>query len=462
MQYQKRIIEALIRQGKRGDAARLNNEILKEDSKDPDARALVASMLLDSGQISKAVSELQDVVNATPNNFVARYHLGRAHAARGEWEQARQQFVEAIRQRQDYLPARVALGELQLSRGEYDTSLQSAGEILALNPQSIPGRLMQASALAGLKKTPEARNVLETVLKNRPDSAEAWFQLGGLNLAEQKYGPAEDAFRKSYQLNPSTIRPLVGIAQSYAERNRMADAIEVLTTESQKRPDRLDLQMSLASFQARAGKYDPAIKDLQAALPRVEHKDPKTASELEFQIGEIYRQKGDAQNAIYWLRKAKEFQPDNFAILANLALLLDATGRAQEARSLYEESLRKEPDNPIMLNNLAFLMAQNGGDLDQALTLAQRAKQRLPESQEVSDTLGMIYLQKNLSDSALQIFRGLVKDQPNNATFRIHLALALLQKGDKLSARRELQDALEARPQPADTLKIKELMGKIS
>jgi len=128
MQYQKRIIEALIRQGKRGDAARLNNEILKEDSKDPDARALVASMLLDSGQISKAVSELQDVVNATPNNFVARYHLGRAHAARGEWEQARQQFVEAIRQRQDYLPARVALGELQLSRGEYDTSLQSAGE----------------------------------------------------------------------------------------------------------------------------------------------------------------------------------------------------------------------------------------------------------------------------------------------------------------------------------------------
>ena len=74
----------------------------------------------------------------------------------------------------------------------------------------------------------------------------------------------------------------------------------------------------------------------------------------------------------------------------------------------------------------------------------------------------MIYLQKNLSDSALQIFRGLVKDQPNNATFRIHLALALLQKGDKLSARRELQDALEARPQPADTLKIKELMGKIS
>ena len=107
-------------------------------------------------------------------------------------------------------------------------------------------------------------------------------------------------------------------------------------------------------------------------------------------------------------------------------------------------------------------MAQNGGDLDQALTLAQRAKQRLPESQEVSDTLGMIYLQKNLNDNALQIFRGLVKEQPNNATFRIHLALALLQKGDKLSAKRELQDALGARPQPADTMKIKQLMEKIS
>jgi len=88
--------------------------------------------------------------------------------------------------------------------------------------------------------------------------------------------------------------PLVGIAQSYAERNRMADAIEVLTTESQKRPDRLDLQMSLASFQARAGKYDPAIKDLQAALPRVEHKDPKTASEL----GRVIKDAQSLQHAI--------------------------------------------------------------------------------------------------------------------------------------------------------------------
>ena len=70
---------------------------MKDNPKDSDARGLQASLLLDRGDVQKAISELQAVVNAAPDNFVARYNLGRAHVARGEWEQARQQFTDAIR-----------------------------------------------------------------------------------------------------------------------------------------------------------------------------------------------------------------------------------------------------------------------------------------------------------------------------------------------------------------------------
>src|SRR5205085_3471831 len=133
-----------------------------------------------------------------------------------------------------------------------------------------------------------------------------------------------------------------------------------------------------------------------------------------------------------------------------------------EARKMYEESLRREPDNPVLLNNLAFLLAQQGSDLDQALTLAQRAKQRLPENAEVADTLGWIYLKKNLNAGAIQIFQGLVKQQPNNPTFHYHLALALLQQGDKSGARKELERALETKPDPTEAGKIKDLISKLA
>ena len=114
--YQKRIIEVLMRQGKRAEAAEVNAAILKESPNDNDARGLKATFLLDKGDIAKALAELQSVVTRSPENPVARFNLGRAHAARGEFEQARQQFSKAIELRPDYVLARLALAQLQVTR----------------------------------------------------------------------------------------------------------------------------------------------------------------------------------------------------------------------------------------------------------------------------------------------------------------------------------------------------------
>jgi tetratricopeptide (TPR) repeat protein len=106
-------------------------------------------------------------------------------------------------------------------------------------------------------------------------------------------------------------------------------------------------------------------------------------------------------------------------------------------------------------------MAETGGDLNQALTYAQRAKQRLPNMTEVSDTLGWIYLKKNLSDNAVDIFRDLVTKAPNHPTYRYHLGMALSQKGDKPAAIKELQQALKSNPSRDEAQKIKELLASL-
>ena len=53
--------------------------------------------------------------------------------------------------------------------------------------------------------------------------------------------------------------------------------------------------------------------------------------------------------------------------------------------------------------------------LDVALQMAQTAKSRLPNRHEIDDTLGWIYIKKNLSDSAISIFRDLVAREPQRA-----------------------------------------------
>ena len=68
--YQKRIIEVLMRQGKRTEAADLNAEILKADPNDNDAKGLSASFLLDKGDVTRALAELQALVTRAPDNVV--------------------------------------------------------------------------------------------------------------------------------------------------------------------------------------------------------------------------------------------------------------------------------------------------------------------------------------------------------------------------------------------------------
>jgi Flp pilus assembly protein TadD len=139
--------------------------------------------------------------------------------------------------------------------------------------------------------------------------------------------------------------------------------------------------------------------------------------------------------------------------------VLEQTGRSQEAIANYRDSLRLDPENASVMNNLAFALAENNGDLNEALQVALRAVQKSPNSPELADTLGWVYLKRKNIPSALQVFENLRQRQPQNASFRIHLAMALLEKGDRTSAHRELGAAQELHPSAELQLQIKQLLG---
>jgi tetratricopeptide (TPR) repeat protein len=459
--YQKKIIEVLMRQGKRNEAAELTAQILKDDPNDADARGLSATFLLDKGDINRALAELQAVVTRAPDNAVARYNLGRAHAARLEWELARQQFQKAIELRPDYVLARLALAQLQVTRGEFDAALKTSEQILAIDRGNVNARLIESAALMGQRKFGESRQLLEAMLKAAPNSPDVLFQMGVVNLAENRYKDAEDAFRRAYELNPANSRGLMGIVETDMAQNRPEAAITLLQAEAAKYPNRMDFHLAIGNTAVRAGKYDLAIGEFQKVLDSLD-KGSRSRGDLYLRIGETYRRKGDLGNSILNLQKARETLPENVVVLSTLALVLDSAGRRSEARQVYEATIKIDGNNGVALNNLAFLLAENGGDLDQALSMATKAKQLLPNLNEVSDTLGWIYLKKNLSDKAVDMFSDLVVKAPQQATFHYHLGMALSQKGDKTRALKELQEALKNNPSKEDREKIQALIQRLS
>ena len=457
--YLKREEEAYIREGKPELARQKNDLILKNDPKDPEARGLKATFLLDKGEVNEAMSELQSVVTAKPNNFVARFNLGRAHFARGEYEQARQEFDAAIQLRPDYLPARLAQTQVALIRGDTQAAIHSADETLRISPNSVQARVMKAAALQRLQRYDDARDLLAAVLQKQPNQEETLLEMGVLDLNEKKIKDAEDVFHRAFQAQPSNMRGLLGESRAYLLDNQPDKSVELIQTEAQKNPANLDLQRELGNAEVSARQYDKAIATYQGVLGKVS--DPKAQGDLWTRIGESYLRKGDMQQSINSLENARQRQPDNTTLMTNLAMLYMSQNRTDLARKYYEMSLKVDPNNAFALNNLAYLISESNGDLNQALTYAERAKQRLPGHNEVNDTLGWIYLKKNLTDNAIETFKTLVVQAPQNPTYHYHYAMALLQKGDRETAKKECQSALADKPTKEETDKIHQLMSKL-
>jgi Flp pilus assembly protein TadD len=189
-------------------------------------------------------------------------------------------------------------------------------------------------------------------------------------------------------------------------------------------------------------------------------KTSPSSSDVWMRLGVMQRDLGQFDAALASFEQAANADPKNAQALLNRALLLETVGKMSEAHDLYTKVLALEPENPLALNNLAYLNADSGKNLDQAMTFAQRAKQKAPDNPDVSDTLGYVYYQKNLNSEALRIFRQNVQDHPQNSMFHFHLAMALLKQGDKEGARQEANKAL-ANAVPEQQEKIRSFVNQI-
>jgi len=467
--YQKRIVQAFMARGKAAEAEEINRQILKDNPQDSFAKEVEGSLLLDRGDVAGAMVDLQGAVTADPKNPANHHRLGLAHKARaisdrsvaaGEIEQARQEFERALAIRPDFVLARLDLARIEIAKGDYEGAMKTAGEALKYDPSNLSAKIIESAALLGQKKTAEARQLLESVRIQIPNSPDVVYQLGGVSLLEKKYKEADEEFRRAYDLNPANIRGMTGLVETDLEQNKSDAAIQTLKDEISKNPERSEMRLLLADVEVRVGKFDEAIADYQAVVDKM-GKNSKARARIYVRLGEAYRRKGDLANAIQAFQKARELTPDDVLVLAELALVLDAAQHWSEAMKVYEAAIKLAPNDAVSLNNDAFLIAEHGGDLDLALTRAQRATQLLPKYPEVADTLGWIYLKKNLSDQAIDLFKRNVEQQPNSSTYRYHLGMAWYQKGDKTQARQALVEALKYNPSSYEKQKIQELMAKL-
>jgi tetratricopeptide (TPR) repeat protein len=452
-------------------ANQLVDALLKENPKDTDAIAMHAALMLNSGnrdQVTQAATELQSLVRKNPTNHLLLFNYARALLAQAQLatapndrnakvEQARLQLEDAKKVRPDFIAAREMLARVYLAKQDIPKALQAAEDVLQLDKNNLAGHLIRSSSLLALGNMDKAREELDLITQLFPQNPDARYQVGLLAYQDKDYKKADQVFQALYRDNPRDSRGLNGITETLAAQNRLDDAIKAMDKALAAEPDRTEFKLARANFYARAQRYDEAIGTYKELL----EKDPSAKADLFFKLGETYRLKGDINLAADAFRKSSQAAPNSTTPLVYLGMILETLGPADQAKAVYEQILKLDPNNALALNNLAMRKADEGQDLDSALTMAQKARQIQPNATAMADTVGWIYIKKNLSSEAERIFKDLVAKEPANATYHYHYGLALIQKGDKSSARREFEAALKNKPSKDEAGKIQNELTKL-
>jgi Flp pilus assembly protein TadD len=92
-------------------------------------------------------------------------------------------------------------------------------------------------------------------------------------------------------------------------------------------------------------------------------------------------------------------------------------------------------------NDLAWYLAETDSELDLALELATRASTRQPDANTL-DTLGWVHYKRGSMDSAIESFNKALELQPDSASIRYRLGLALSKAGSDQQARAALEQAI--------------------
>jgi len=156
-------------------------------------------------------------------------------------------------------------------------------------------------------------------------------------------------------------------------------------------------------------------------------------------LANVYLIQGKTEEAIEQYEEAIKARPDFLQAYMMLGVLYNSQKKLEKANYYYKKALKINPDFAPAANNLAWNYAEYKGNLDEAMVLAEKAHEKMPDNPAITDTLGWVYYKKGLYLKAIGLFQSALNQLPQSVPIRYHLAMAYLKNGEKKLAKKELE-----------------------
>ncbi len=223
-------IQELLRQGKAPLAARAARSLLSRDSRNVDARFLLAQALETDGKADLALEEIETINKAGRFGEHATEAAFRRAAARlyrenGRLDEALKEHLLLARMEPQAVEHYLSCGELFEQRNSSDKALKCYMKAARLDESNATAHARLGHLLYRENRKADARGELEAALKLDPDHAPSWFYLGKAKRDTGDFAGALAAFERAQKSQDLKKRALVERGGTYMSMKNPERAI---------------------------------------------------------------------------------------------------------------------------------------------------------------------------------------------------------------------------------------------
>jgi tetratricopeptide (TPR) repeat protein len=432
---------------------------------DTEALMLRARVQLQENKAAEAVKDLEEILKKQPSQKDALYYMAHAQLSLGKLDQAKAFIGDLERFHPSFLKAKLLKIQVSFATGDSEAALKQANELYELAKSSYPTADMDAQQLMSLRvqalsarglayldlgKLAEARTDLQEIVKLSPSSAGAMVNLAKVSLAEKNIAEAAGLYEKALNADSKSFDALSGLVNVLNRQKQYAQSHARIEKALQENDGKTDTVPSLRYLNAEIFMAERNTAAAEAELKKAIETDENYLPAYSAYASLLVSQ-GQTESAIAQYQTIVAKKP-SAAVYTLLGMLEDGRGNKAEAEKDYRKALEIAPESAIAANNLAWLLAENQGNLDEALRLAQLSVNKNQTVAGFYDTLGFVYYQKGLYSPAVeQLKKAVALDEAQaqkagkgvTPGYRVRLAKALASAGDKTSAKREAETSLQ-------------------
>lgn len=439
-----------------------------------------------AGEYQQSEDILQQTLKQAPNNPEVLAEIGRLYADKNNYALASEYYQKSLRIDPRNLTALSYSVDLAIKQKHYGTAEKFLHKILKITPDATWAKDLLVRAHFGPKfdaiyalekegRQDEARLKLEKLLAVAPLSSDVYVELGQIYRSMNKYSEALELYQKGLELIPGANQLRIGLGLTYLDLHewkraklqlekahqidpKNGDALTALgklyflkgdknkalhlyQQAVKLNPSHIFALSSLASFWMNEKQFDKAKQIYEKIEKIAPHTAWASQGILEATYGPLLAEASDKESHKDYEGAAAIYKhllmsvPDQAIFYVKLGNLYRKAGRFPEAESIYNLGSLLWPNSIDLSNGLGFLYLDENKE-----TAAKKAFEKVlalqPDNAEALAGIGRFYELSGNAQQAVQNYKKALDNHPNNITALIFLSDLMLKEGKFPTAQR--------------------------